>query len=80
MAEIREQYIKSTYLLAKSNPAAWAEFLVAFSQFTAYEMERALKTPTSEALITLGMMRRMVELRDDFMGIEKLAEKYQKPK
>lgn len=70
MAEIRSAYLKATYLLAKNSPAAWADFIEAFKAYTAYELERAATARTDEAQMALGMSKRMIELRDDFVKIE----------
>jgi hypothetical protein len=71
----RDEFIRATYKLAKSNPAAWAEFLVAFDAYTTIQLEKATATTTEDMAISLGMSRRMVGLRDDFRNIEGLMEK-----
>jgi hypothetical protein len=75
MAVVRQTYLKATYLLAKNSPAAWADFVEAFKLYTTYELERSLTTMTSEAQVALGMSRRMIELRDDFIHIEERGGK-----
>ena len=70
----REEFIRAVFALAKNNPSMWADFLVAFNAYTGSELERATGTTTSEMAISLGMSRRMVELRNDFRDIEKLME------
>jgi hypothetical protein len=75
MAEVRDNYIRATFSLAKSNPAAWADFLVAFDTYTRAELEKATGTTTEDMAISLGMSRRMVGLRNDFRDIERLMEK-----
>lgn len=75
MAEVRQAYLKATYLLAKNSPAAWADFVEAFKLYTVHELERATTTMTPDALIAMGMMRKMLELRDDFVKIEERGGK-----
>jgi hypothetical protein len=71
----REEFIRATYALSKRDPQAWVEFRDAFTAYTAHELERAAGTPLSEAVVTLGMARQLVSLRNDFIGIEELATK-----
>lgn len=73
--DARDAFIRATFVLAKSSPAAWAEFLAAFSAYATVELERATATTTQDMAISLGMSRRMVGLRDDFRDIETLMEK-----
>jgi hypothetical protein len=75
MAVARQTYLKATYLLAKNSPAAWADFVEAFKLYTAYELERAMTAMTLEAQVALGMSRRIVEIRDDFVNIEERGGK-----
>ena len=71
----RDDFIRATYILAKSNPQAWASFIEAFKAYTWEELEKGLTSPTNDAYISLGMGRRMRNLRDDFVGIEGLMDK-----
>jgi hypothetical protein len=75
MAVVRQQYLKATYQLAKNSPAAWVDFVEAFKLYTAYELERSMTTMTAEAQVALGMSRRMLEIRDDFVNIEERGGK-----
>lgn len=75
MAEVRDQYLRATYELSKADPAKWATFVETFKVYVAYELERALSAPTGDALISVGMGRRMRDLKDDFVHIETLADK-----
>jgi hypothetical protein len=75
MAVARQTYLKATYLLAKNSPAAWADFIEAFKLYTAHELERSTTAMTADAHIALGMSRRMLELRDDFVNIEERGGK-----
>lgn len=80
MSEIRDEYIRALFDVSKADPARWATFVEAFKMYTVYEFERALSAPSGEAQTNVGMGRRMKELRDDFIGIEGLAEKLRKPR
>jgi hypothetical protein len=75
VSDARNEFIRATFALSKSNPKEWIEFCDAFSVYTQYELERALGIPLNEAQMALGMSRRMNELRNDFRGIEALAKK-----
>jgi SAM-dependent MidA family methyltransferase len=75
-SEARDEYLKALYALSKSDPSAWATYVEAFKVFTAYELERMFTTPVGDALVAIGMGRRMKELRDDCIDIEKIMEKY----
>ena len=75
MNEARNEFIRTTFKLAKSNPAEWADFIAAFNVYTIVELEMATRTTTGDMAISLGMSRRMVSLRNDFHGIEGLMEK-----
>ncbi len=78
MSEVRDEYIRALFDLSKSDPAKWATFLEAFKTYTSSELERLLSSPSSEAQTSLGMGRRMRELRDDFVGIQALMDKIRK--
>lgn len=79
MSEARDDYIRAVYSLSKSDPNAWATFVEAFKAYVLYEYERGLSTSPTEVQITVGMGRRMRDLRDDFVHIEALAAKIKKP-
>ena len=76
--ETRENFIRATFAMAKANPAIWAEFYLAFDSYTVSELERATGTTTTDMAISLGMSRRMVELRNDFRDIEEKFTKLKK--
>lgn len=78
MAEVRDDYIRATFALSKSDPDAWATFVEAFKAYVLYEYERGLSASSSETQITVGMGRRIRDLRDDFVHIEALAAKLKK--
>jgi hypothetical protein len=78
MAGVRDEYIRALYDLSKADPAKWATLVEAFKVYTAYELERALSGPSSEAHVNLGMGRRMKEMRDDFVDVETLMDKIRK--
>jgi hypothetical protein len=74
----REDYIKALYDLSKTDPAKWATFVEAFKAYTAYELERITSATQDTAGIAIGFGRKMRELRDDCIDIEKIADKLRK--
>lgn len=70
MAPARSAYLQAAYAVAKNSPAAWLDFVEAMKVYMAAELERSLVTQSSEALVVLGMNRRLLEIRDDFIHIE----------
>jgi hypothetical protein len=74
----REGFIRATFALAKSQPAVWAEFYQMFNAYTVSELERATGTTTADMAVSLGMSRRMVDLRNDFRDIEEIFAKVYK--
>jgi hypothetical protein len=64
-----------TYVMAKNSPAAWIDFVEAFKLYVASELERSLTAPASESQVALGMNRRLLEMRDDFINIEERANR-----
>jgi hypothetical protein len=66
----RTTYLRAAYAVAKNSPAAWMDFVEAIKLYTASELERSLTTSASEAQTVLGMNRRLLEIRDDFIHIE----------
>jgi hypothetical protein len=77
-SEARDEYLKALYALSKSDPNTWANFLEAFKAYTADELERITSANVDAAPIAIGFGRRMKELRDDCIDIEKTMEKYRK--
>jgi hypothetical protein len=75
MSEEREEYIKATYKLAKAAPREWLEFVMRFDSYTRAELEKGIGTSNADMAVSLGMGRRMVDLRNDFRDVEKLADK-----
>ena len=69
----RTAYVLALYDLSKADPARWATFMEAFKAYIVFEYERALATPTSEALVTLGMCRRLRDMLTDYQTIETQA-------
>lgn len=69
----RTTYLRAALAVAKNSPAAWQDFLEAMKLYTASELERATTASSSEAQAVLGMSRRLLELRDDFINIEERA-------
>jgi hypothetical protein len=77
-SEARDDFIRATFTLSKTDPLAWGNFIEAFKAYTADELERGLSAPSSEAAGSLGQGRRMKSLRDDFIGIQGLMDKIKK--
>lgn len=75
MSEQRDEYIKAMYRLAKAAPAQWLEFVARFDAYTQAELELGIGTSNADMAVSLGMGRRMVNLRNDFRDVEKLADK-----
>jgi hypothetical protein len=75
-SEARDEYLKALYALSKSDPNTWATFVEAFKAYTADELERITTSTVEAAPIAIGFGRRMKELRDDCMNIEKIMDKY----
>lgn len=73
--EVRDEYIRATYRLAKAAPAQWLEFVARFDAYTMAELERGIGTSNADMAVSLGMGRRMVDLRNDFRDVDRLAEK-----
>jgi hypothetical protein len=71
-------FIRSAYALAKRCPSEWAEFNIAFNTYTVQELEQAAGTSTEALAVSIGMSRRMVNLRNDFRDIEMLMAKLEK--
>jgi hypothetical protein len=71
----REEFLKASFILAKSAPMQWFDFLEALNGYCTFEIERGLQTTTDDSMIALGMSRRIVELRNDFRNIEQTARK-----
>lgn len=76
----RDMFIKATFALAKRSPAEWAEFLAAFVVYTDQELEQGVGSTSEIMAVSVGMNRRMVNLRNDFRNIESLMEKVSKDK
>jgi hypothetical protein len=74
-SEVRDEYLKALYSLSKTDPAKWAAFLEAFKAYTIYELERVTTSTADVAPIAIGFGRRMKELRDDCIDIEKLVDR-----
>ena len=73
--DTRDNFIRATFTLAKSSPMAWHDFYEALNAYTTAEIEKGLGTTTDDAMIALGMSRRLVNMRNDFRDIERLAQK-----
>jgi hypothetical protein len=77
-SEARDEYLKALYVLSKSDPNAWATYVEAFKAYTADELERITTSSVEAAPIAIGFGRRMKELRDDCIDIEKTMDKYRR--
>ena len=78
MSEVRDQYLLALHALSKADPAKWATFVEAFKVLVMVECERALSMPSNDALVGVGMGRRLRDLRDDFVHIDMLVNKLRK--
>ena len=74
-SEARDEYIRATYRLSKAAPADWLEFVARFDAYTASELETGIGTSNADMAVSLGMGRRMVDIRNDFRNVERNAEK-----
>ena len=75
MSDVRNEYIRATFTLSKSDPAAWENFLVAFDTYAMSELQRSLSAPLDEAVMAVGMNRCMLQLKNDFRDIHGLMAK-----
>lgn len=75
MAEVRDEYIRALHRLAKAAPAQWMEFVARFDAYTAAELEKGIGTSNPDMAVSLGMGRRMLDLRNDFRDVDKIADK-----
>ena len=72
----KEAYTEALYRLSKScPPETWTFYVKAYENFVAYELERSLKTPTSDALIGLGWSRCLVDMRDKLHSLPEYEKK-----
>lgn len=71
----REGFLRATFMLAKSSPMAWHNFVSEMDNYVKAEIERGLGATTEETMIAVGMGRRLVELRNDFRDIEAVGRK-----
>jgi len=75
----RESYLRALFALSKATqPEVWDKFTKAFDAFAKYEFERGLNSPTQDTLISVGMNRRLKELRDDVLNIDDLYKRLTK--
>lgn len=75
MNKDREEFLKATFVLAKSSPMAWHSFVAALDNYTKSEIERGLGATTEETMVAVGMSRRLVEMRNDFRDINETGHK-----
>jgi hypothetical protein len=69
------EFVRQTWMLAKSNPSVWRTFVEAFNALTVFELERTNGATSESLAINTGMGRQMVRLRNDFRDIEDRARK-----
>lgn len=65
-------FIRATHAMAKRDPNGWAEFLAAFDIYTNDLLAKSTSTSVEQLGLSMGQMRKMVELRKDFTEIETL--------
>ena len=75
---VREDYLRALHSLSKVDASKWATFVDAMKMLAVSEYERALSMPTNDALIAVGMNRRIRDLRDDCVHIDSLVSKLYK--
>lgn len=74
----RDEYLKALYALSKVDPSVWASFVEALKAYTVDELERVITASVDNAPVAIGSGRRMKEIRDDCIDIEKIMDKYRK--
>lgn len=72
---VREEFLKAAFVLAKSSPMAWYNFIAALDAYTKSELERGLGATTDETMVAVGMSRRLLEIRNQFRDIEEVGHK-----
>lgn len=75
MSAARDNFLRATFVLAKSSPMAWHDFVATLNDYAMEEIEQGLKATTADTFIAVGMGRRLIELRNDFRDIETTAKK-----
>lgn len=78
MAAVRDEYLRALYKLSKSDPSAWATFVEAFKAYASDEIEKMASSPADSASMSIGMARRMRDMRNDFLGIDHIPEALKK--
>lgn len=73
----REDYLRALFTVSKTTPPeVWTAFVNALTNYTWDQMERVITSaPTNDALIAIGMVRHMRELRDEIVNIEAIVRK-----
>lgn len=74
----RTNYLRSLFTLSKSDPRAWEDFVQAFYIYVESELEQATKAPSPEAMVALGMSRRLLDIRNDIRDLTTLVQKINK--
>lgn len=79
MTTPREAFIKAAFAMSKATlPELWDRFMGAFDDYARSEFERGLNSQTQDVLISVGMNRRLKELRDDFKNLDEIYKKITK--
>lgn len=71
----RESFLRATFMLAKSSPMAWHNFIAELDTYVKAEVERGVGAAPGEMMIAVGMSRRLIELRNDFRDIDAIGKK-----
>lgn len=74
----RDMFIRATHALAKRDPNGWAEFLAAFDAYTNDELASSTATSVEKLALSMGSVRKLVELRKMFVEIETLMASIEK--
>jgi hypothetical protein len=70
-----EYLIKEAWALSKVNVEQWNRFLVALDVYTNDRVERALRAPTSELHLTVGIARQALEFSMNMRGLDEAHDK-----
>jgi hypothetical protein len=73
--DAEREFVRQSWMLAKSNPSVWRTFVEAFDRLTVFELERTNGATSESLAVNMGMGRQMVRLRNDFRDIEDRARK-----
>lgn len=74
MANARNAFIEATFRASRSYQL-WGELRLAFRQYVDEEIEKAMRSPSSEAISSHGYARALMDLRDTIEGIDNIHKK-----